>query len=128
MIFDTLAVATELKDAGFPPEQAEALARAWSHVASGDLATKSDLIGVKSELEKQIAGVKSDLVGVEASLKQDIAGVRTDLEKQIAGVKSDLEKKIDAVHSDNVLLKWMIGFTLGLSLLILGKLFNVHLP
>ena len=99
MTFDTLAVATELKDAGFSPNQAEALARAWSHVASGDLATKSDLIGVKSELEKQIAGVKSDL-----------------------------EKKIDAVHSDNVLLKWMIGFTLGLSLLILGKLFNVHLP
>ena len=108
MTFDTLAVATELKDAGFSPEQAEALARAWGHVASGDLATKSDLIGV------------------EAALKQGIAAVRTDLEKQIAGVKADLEKKIDAVHSDNVLLKWMIGFTLGLSLLILGKLFALH--
>ena len=59
MTFDTLAVATELKDAGFSPEQAEALARAWSHVASGELATKSDLIGVKAELEKKIDAVHS---------------------------------------------------------------------
>ena len=97
MTFDTLAVATELKDAGFPPEQAGALARAWSHVASGDISTKSDLIGTESRLEKKIDAVRSDL-----------------------------EKKIDAVHSDNVLLKWMIRFSLGLSLLILGKLFAVH--
>ncbi|MHB8370814.1 MAG: CCDC90 family protein [Leptospirales bacterium] len=108
MTFDTLAVATELKDAGFSPEQAEALARAWSHVASGDLATKSDLIGV------------------EAALKQDITGVRTDLEKQIAGVRTDLEKQIADVRSDVKTLRWMIGFALGLLLLILGKLFTVH--
>ncbi|MCL5285396.1 MAG: CCDC90 family protein [Nitrospirae bacterium] len=115
MTFDTLAVATELKEAGFPPEQAEALARAWSHVASGELATKSDLVGVKSDLERQIAGVKSDL-------EKQIAVVRTEMMQ----IKSELEKKIDAVHSDNVLLKWMIGFSLGLSLLILGKLFAIH--
>ncbi|MHB8370785.1 MAG: coiled-coil domain-containing protein [Leptospirales bacterium] len=137
MTFDTLAVATELKAAGFPPEQAEALARAWSHVASGDLATKSDLVGVEAALKQDIAAVrtemKQDIAAVRTEMKQDIAAVRTemmqiksDLEKQISGVKSDLEKKIDAVHSDNVLLKWMIGFTLGLSLLILGKLFAVH--
>ena len=59
MTFDTLSVATELKEAGFPLEQAEALARAWSHVASGELATKTDLVGAKSDLEKQITGVKS---------------------------------------------------------------------
>ncbi|MHB8368588.1 MAG: CCDC90 family protein [Leptospirales bacterium] len=119
MTFDTLAVATELKDAGFPPEQAEALARAWSHVASGDISTKSDLIGTESRLEKKIDAVRSDL-------EKKIDGVRSDLEKKIDAVHSDLEKKIDAVHSDNVLLKWMIGFSLGLSLLILGKLFAVH--
>lgn len=96
MTFDTLAVATELKQAGFPPEQAEALARAWSHVASSDLATKADLLGVKS-----------------------------DLEQKISGVKSDLEKEIGDLRSDMKTLRWMIGFSLGLLVLIIGKLFVV---
>ena len=97
MTFDTLAVATELKEAGFTSQQAEALARAWSHVASGDLATKSDLIGVKSDLEKQIADV------------------RTELKSEIADVRSDIKT-----------LRWMIGFAMGLLVLILGKLFLIH--
>jgi hypothetical protein len=107
MTFDTLAVATELKQAGFPPEQAEALARAWSHVASSDLATKADLLGVKSDLEQKISGVKSDL------------------EQKISGVKSDLEKEIGDLRSDMKTLRWMIGFSLGLLVLIIGKLFVV---
>ena len=97
MTFDTLAVATELKDAGFPPEQAEALARAWSHVASGELPTKADLLAVKS-----------------------------DLEQKISGLRSDLDKEISSLKADNLLLKWMVGFVMGLSLLILGKLFTAH--
>ncbi|MGC8500931.1 MAG: hypothetical protein ACP5OS_07135, partial [Leptospirillia bacterium] len=88
MTFDTLAVATELKDAGFPQEQAEALARAWSHVASGDLATKSDLIGTESRLERKIDGVRADLEIVKSDLERKIDGVRADLEI----VKSDLER------------------------------------
>ncbi|MGC8500930.1 MAG: hypothetical protein ACP5OS_07130, partial [Leptospirillia bacterium] len=60
--------------------------------------------------------------GVKSDLERKIDGVRADLEI----VKSDLERKIESLRSDNVLLKWMIGFSLGLSLLILGKLFAVH--
>ena len=108
MTFDTLAVATELKEAGFTSQQAEALARAWSHVASGDLATKSDLIGVKSDLEKQIGNVKSDL------------------EKQIADVRTELKSEIADLRNDVKTLRWMIGFALGLLVLILGKLFLIH--
>ena len=108
MTFDTLAVAIELKEAGFTSQQAEALARAWSHVASGDLATKSDLIGVKSDLEKQIGNVKSDL------------------EKQIADVRTELKSEIADLRNDVKTLRWMIGFALGLLVLILGKLFLIH--
>ena len=106
MTFDTLAVATELKNAGFTTEQAEALARAWSHVASGDLATKADLLGVESRLEKEIAATKADLLGVESRLEKEIADVRN---------------SVKVVH-------WMLGFSLGLLVLILGKLFTIPLP
>ena len=65
---------------------------------------------------------KSDLLETRSGLKQDIASLRTEMIQ----IKSDLEKKIDAVHSDNVLFKWMVGFVMGLSLLILGKPFSIH--
>ena len=106
MTFDTLAVATELKNAGFTTEQAEALARAWSHVASGDLVTKADLLGVKSDLEQKIAATRADLLGVESRLEKEI---------------SDVRNSVKVVH-------WMLGFSLGLLVLILGKLFTIPLP
>ena len=105
MTFDTLAVATELKEAGFTSQQAEALARAWSHVASGDLATKSD-----------IAAVRTDMIGF-----------KSDLEKQIADVRGELKSEIADVRSDIKTLRWMIGFVMGLLVLILGKLFLIHI-
>ena len=137
MTFDTLAVATELKEAGFTSQQAEALARAWSHVASGDLATKSDiaavrtdLIGFKSDLEKQIGSVKSDLekqiADVRTELKSEIADVRTELKSEIADVRTELKSEIADVRSDIKTLRWMIGFAMGLLVLILGKLFLIH--
>ena len=88
MMFDTLAVAIELKNTGFTTEQAEALARAWSHVATGDLATKADLFRVKSDLEQKI---------------------------------SDVRNNVKVVH-------WMLGFSLVLLVLILEKLFTIHIP
>ena len=111
MTFDTLAVATELKEAGFPQEQAEALARAWSHVASGDLATKSD-----------ISGVRTEMVQIKSDLEKQIGSFKSDLEKEIGSVKTDLERQNGRLN----LLSWMVGFGLAVSLIILGKLFAVH--
>ena len=111
MTFDTLAVANELKQAGFSQEQAEALAHAWGHVASGDLATKSDLLGIKFDLKEDVASVKSDL-------EKQIVSLRNELKEDIAAVRQD----VTAVQADNRLLKWMVGFVLAISLIILGKL------
>jgi len=111
MTFDTLAVANELKEAGFTPQQAEALARAWSHIASGELATKSD-----------VAAVRTDLIGFKSDLEKQIAEVR----QEVSGVKAELKTEIADVRSDVKNLRWMIGFALGLLVLILGKLFLIH--
>lgn len=111
MTFDTLSVATELKQAGFSPEQAEALARAWSHVASGDLATKADVMAVKLDLEKTRSELKEEISSVRAELKEDIAAVRADL----TDIRGDIKT-----------LRWMFGFGLGLGVLVLGKLFLLH--
>jgi len=48
------------------------LARAWSHVASGDISTKSDLIGTESRLEKKIDAVRSELKSDAASVNYPV--------------------------------------------------------
>ncbi|EAY56428.1 MAG: uncharacterized protein C75L2_00340002 [Leptospirillum sp. Group II 'C75'] len=129
MTFDTLAVATELKQAGFSQEQAEALARAWSHVASGDLAAKSDVVAVRTELVQAEFRLKEEIASLRSELKADIAATKADIadvRKELVQVEARLEGKIADVRSEVKTLRWMIGFALGLLVLILGKLFVLH--
>jgi len=58
---------------------------------------------------------RSDLQETKAELKAEIVATEHRLEVQIAEVKATQK-----VHN------WMIGFNIGLSLLILGKLFIAH--
>jgi hypothetical protein len=75
LLFDTLRLSRTLRDKGhFTSEQAEALAEALGEASQGDLATKADLAGVRTE----IAELKTEL-------KSEIAEMRTDLLKWIIG-------------------------------------------
>jgi hypothetical protein len=58
LLLDTLRLSRALQDKGnFTSEQAEALAEALGEASQGDLATKTDLAGVRTE----IAGLKTEL-------------------------------------------------------------------
>jgi hypothetical protein len=58
MIYDTLKLSRSLHEkAGFSTPQAEGIAEALNEAAQGNLATKSDLSELKSELPKWIVGV-----------------------------------------------------------------------
>ena len=63
--FDTLSAAHELEASGFKREQAEAIA-AVVRAGQGELATKSDLRLLRSE-------VKQDIAELRGEVKQDIA-------------------------------------------------------
>ena len=60
--FDTHRFVKNLTASGFTEAQAEALAHEQIHLLEANLATKTDLAAVKSDLEVKIAEVKSDLV------------------------------------------------------------------
>jgi hypothetical protein len=70
LLFDTLRLSRILRDKGhFTSEQAEALGEALGEASRGDLATKADLVAVrteiaelKTELTTGIAGTKIDLL------------------------------------------------------------------
>jgi uncharacterized protein with gpF-like domain len=75
-LFDTLEYADTLKASGVLPQQAEAQARALAkalEVNTKELATKSD-----------VALLKSDLASVKNELKTDMAVLRTELKSDMA--------------------------------------------
>ena len=68
-IFDYI---DEMKKAGMPHEQADAVGKALGKVASEGAATKHDLEFAKLELKKDIEGINLKIEGVRAELKRDI--------------------------------------------------------
>ncbi|MDE0330246.1 MAG: hypothetical protein OXL41_00100 [Nitrospinae bacterium] len=98
MVFDTLATARALKEAGLEERQAEAIAEAIRE-GQGDLATKTDIEALKSDIEKLRFESKADLEKTKVELKADIEKFRgeakTDLEKFRGEAKTDLERAVN---------------------------------
>jgi predicted amino acid-binding ACT domain protein len=139
--FDTLKFAQTLRDkAKFTPEQAEGLSEAFAQASADQLATKSDITGLRSDLKGDIVDLrtelkadiielrtelKADIVELRTELKADIVELRTELKIDIAELRSDLreselrlETKIETTKADT--LKWMFG-TIGFqTIVILG--------
>ena len=55
--FDTLRIAQAFRDAGFDEKQSDAIVSAIQGSLGKNAATKSDLFGVKSNLEKTISQI-----------------------------------------------------------------------
>ena len=115
--FDSHRFVKSLTASGFTEAQAEALAHEQIHLLEVNLATKSDLGAVKSDLEIQIETVRSDLefriekvrADLEVKIEQvraEVQTVKSDLEIQIEKVRADLEVKIEKVRAD--LARWML--------------------
>jgi len=76
--FDTLKLAQALREADFTPAQAEGAAEAIAAAIQSDLATKSDLQLMKTELSASIAES-------EAKLRTSIAESKADMLKWMFG-------------------------------------------
>ena len=74
-------------------------------VTINELATKSDIAGVRAELKMDIAGVRAELVGVRSELKTDIAELRSELKTDIAELRSELKTDMAELKSDMAELK-----------------------
>src|ERR1043166_4202516 len=87
--FDSLGYAKRLRDGGVPQDQAEVHAEAARDFIMAELATKSDLLAVKQELQTEIrtsiADVRIDLGDLRTSigeLRNNIAGLDTRIDTQ----------------------------------------------
>ena len=92
LTFDKLAYVDRLTAAGMDEGQARALAEGLDQALREEVATKSD-----------IAAVRSDLAAVGHDLRAEIASVRQELKADIASVRLDMQ----AMKHD--MLRWMVG-------------------
>lgn len=71
--------------------------------------------GFSLEQSEALAKAIAHVTTAELATKADLVETKAELKQEISDIRSDVR-----------ILRWMIGFSLGLSLLILGKLFAVH--
>jgi len=125
LTFDKLAYVDRLKAAGMGEREARALAEGLDQALREEVATRTDLAAVKTELAADIVAVRTDLAAVKTELAADIVAVRTDLAADIAAVRTELaavktelaaeivavrtELKADIAAVKHDMLRWMVG-------------------
>ena len=117
--FDTLKFANTLKAAGVPPAQAEAEAQAFAEVMQlnlKELVTKDDLAAATKELKQEITDVKT-------TAKQDLKEAEQRLNSKIDNSAADLKVQLAQMKGELVLVRWMLGVTVGGIVAILIRLF-----
>jgi hypothetical protein len=96
LTFDKLAYVDRLKGAGMDERQARALADGLDQALREEVATRTD-----------IAAVGTELAALRHELKGEIAAVRQELKGEIAAVRHELKGDIGSAKHD--LLRWMVG-------------------
>ncbi|MBI2740856.1 MAG: DUF1640 domain-containing protein [Rhodospirillales bacterium] len=129
LTFDKLAYVDRLKAAGMGEREARALAEGLDQALREEVATKTDLAAVKTDLAADIAAVKTELAADIAAVKTElaadiatlrrefateIAAVRRELATEIAAVRRELASEIASVRADlaavkHDMLRWMVG-------------------
>lgn len=84
VLLDTLGLARRLRDrAGFSPEHAEEAAQAIADAFSGPVATRGDLIELRS-------GVRADLQELRTEVREEMSSLASELRGQMSGLRDDL--------------------------------------
>jgi len=121
--FDALKLARNLRAAGMPSEQAEAVAEAEAEAlgefVQSHLATKRDIAELKQATSDCKSELKLEITAVRSELKEDIANVR----QEIANVRQEIASVRVELHSFKTeIIKWNIGTTVTLVAIMLAVL------
>ena len=137
--FDTLSYSKDLEKVGFTAEQAALLARtqlyALDHaIADKDLATKKDLIELKTELKEEITSLRSEYKESNArlrdELKEEITNLRSEYKESNARLHDELKEDIAGLHTEMIkysekshaemtnTFRWTLGFMIALATII----------
>ena len=128
---NTHAHIKKLKNVGFTEQQAEVLASIQIDLVEKRFATRSDIFGLKRDIEKIRSDLKKDIEGVRSELKRDIEKLRAELKRDIEELKVELKRdmkemelRLEAkISSQKVdLIKWVFGIAFAQATLIIALL------
>ncbi len=102
-MFDSHAAYKRLHEGGYTKKQAEAQVSLWVDIINSNLATKTDILslrtdmaGIEASLKTDILSLRTDMAGIEASLKTDILSLRNDM----AGIEANLKTDMAQIESN----------------------------
>ena len=68
-VFDTLKAVRQLESAGITEAHAEAIVTTMARAFDDTVATKADIVAVRSDIDKLEASTKAEIAGLKADLK-----------------------------------------------------------
>jgi len=94
-VFDSLGYAKRLRDGGVPRDQAEAHAEAARDFIMVELATKADVLGLKTELGGRITEFQAEFRNSLTALEGKLGGKITELQAELHGNVAELRNTIE---------------------------------
>jgi len=119
-LLNTHATVKKFVHFGLSEDQAEAITEAINE-QNQELATKSDLAILRSDMNSMKAELKSEITLVESNLRAEIALVQSNLKSEISEVRSEIKNlgtelraDIRTLRADGIWLKGILLIILGL--------------
>ena len=98
--FDTHKFVKHLTENGFTEQQAEVLAEEQASLLNTNLATKTDILAIKADIESLRLATKADIESLRLATKADIESLRLATKADISALKADIEKLRLATKAD----------------------------
>jgi hypothetical protein len=118
MTFDKLAYFDRMKAAGFSEPQARAMTDGLDQALREEVATKSDISSLRSEIALLRSDLSGEITSVRSELSREIASVQSDLMGEIGSVRGEVAvlkgDLLAAMKTDKIdLLKWVVMLIVG---------------
>ena len=115
--FDPLAYARKLENAGIIREQAEVQAHALHEYMDRQTALMNEILEKYDAASRKESATKSDLLTLKNDLQKEIQDVRTELQKEIQDVQINLTSEIAEAKND--MIRWYLSSMVAFAALML---------
>lgn len=100
MTFDKLAYIDRLKAAGFAEPQARAMADGLDQALREEVATKSDIAGLRNEIDLLRAELRTELGTLRGELNAGQTGLRGELNAGLVGLRGELDAGLAGLRGE----------------------------
>jgi hypothetical protein len=110
-MFNALKYTHQLEAVGIPREQAEAQVQLVLDAIETEVATKSDISGLRADIGEFKSDMKADIVKFKSEMKADIAEFKSEMKTEFAELKTHFVLKLGATVVGSITIATaVIGF------------------